>query len=760
MGIAIAGLAAPWWAPTILAVGLIVALVPRLLNRKARRVPSASPSHQTQSPGADSRFVVLRSDARGALTFVDPDSAKSLGWQSTRPSSLALAGFVHGDDIDRMAYALDAIEGVARARVQVEVRVGTPDGWCWTGIQLTNGCEDAVGGYVLHASPGVRSGSGFYGAQHDREQQLAAISQTAQLALDTSDDVSVAYRTALAVAQTLSVDSCEVYRRDQDRIELIAGVQSGRSVDRHVLEPDQNPFVEAGCASETPLGKSQDRPHGIALDSCPGPLVGLTVPLVGSMSGVVVVGSLSPRTFSEGDLSFVESMAAVISLGEQRRDAEADALRSAHRDVLTGLINRTVFLERLRAELMRSQRQQTEVAVMLIGLDNFKVVNDSLGHAAGDTLLEACGNRLSAMLRPGDSVARFGGDEFVVLAKGLSSAAQAHTAAERLRSSVETPTRAAGQLVRVTGSVGLAVAEGDVSAEVLIQQADAALHHAKARGRERVEAFDPTLLHDVVTRLRTETELREALADGQLRVFYQPIVDLTSGRMVSAEALVRWLRPGHGLVTPSEFIPISEATGLIEEIGSWVIGEAVGQAAAWKSEGRPIRVSVNLAQRQIADPELLKIIDRALDEHHLSPELFAVEVTESTVMEDRSNAFETLRRLAERGIGIAIDDFGTGYSSMGYLQKLPVDLVKIDRSFISGIDRSKSDFAITSALIQVCRSLGKTVVAEGVETQGQLELLRELHCDQAQGFLFSPAVIELQPPLAQDSSRPVILDRR
>ncbi len=615
------------------------------------------------------------------------------------------------------------------------------------------------------AVPPTGSSSGFTGVDaplatsdpDDTGTRFAAIASAARLALDSSDDIAVADRVARIVCSTFGVASCEVYRVSDGAVELVAGVRSGHRAERGVLAPGSDPLAEQGSVSPVAVFASDD---GVSADPVARQFAtGVAVPITGTGRGALVVRSIIPRAFTDTDVAFLRTLATVLALGDQRRGAERNAMRSTRQDTLTGLVNRGVFLDRLRSSLTRARRQQRMVAVMLIDIDNFKVVNESLGHAAGDTVLESCSNHLSAALRPGDVLARFGGDEFVVLASGLTTVEAAAIAADRLRAAVEAPVHLAGREVRVTASVGLAIAEGDPTAEELLQYADAALHEAKNRGRERVERFTPALLDEAVTRLRTEGELRDALTHDQLRVFYQPIVDLHTGQTVAAEALVRWLRPGRGLVTPAEFIPISESTGLIEEIGAWVIGEAVAQAGRWAAEGRPMQVSVNLAQRQLGDPRLLSVIDQALDAHRLSPSLLAVELTEGTVMADRATTLNTLQQIAARGISIAIDDFGTGYSSMAYLQTLPVDVVKIDRSFVSGVDRSKSDYAITSAMIQVCRALGKTVVAEGVETEQQLELLRDLNCDQAQGYLFSPAVIDLQPPSTQESWSQLIIGR-
>jgi diguanylate cyclase (GGDEF)-like protein/PAS domain S-box-containing protein len=422
---------------------------------------------------------------------------------------------------------------------------------------------------------------------------------------------------------------------------------------------------------------------------------------------------------------------------ERKASAQALAYQATH-DPLTGLVNRTLFLDRLRAELDHRRREPRDVVVLFLDLDGFKWINDSLGHETGDLLLTELAGRLRAVVRPGDSVARFGGDEFAVLCAGEVDEAEAVRVAERVLEVVSGPVRIAGRELLVTASIGLAVAGPRSDAEGLVRDADVAMYRAKSAGRNRFELFDPVMRRHALERLETEHALRTALDTDGLEVLFQPIVALEDLAVVSAEALVRWPHGGRSRL-PDEFVPLAEETGLIVPLGSAVLARACREAAAWPPHAQ-VDVSVNVSAHQVAMPQLPGVVARALEESGLPPERLHLEITETALMADVGASAEALSRLVDLGVGVDIDDFGTGYSSLAYLQRLPVSRLKVDRSFVARIGRTASDDALVRMVVQLAHSLGLRVVAEGVETHEQLHRLRAMGCDSAQGFLFCPPV--------------------
>ena len=463
---------------------------------------------------------------------------------------------------------------------------------------------------------------------------------------------------------------------------------------------------------------------------------------------------------------------------ERKRLEEQLAHRALH-DPLTGLPNRALLLDRIGQALARlGQRSGVRpdrgsdlepgaegVAVLFFDLDGLKRVNDSLGHEAGDELLVAFARRLGGSLRPADTLARLAGDEFVVLLEGAGE--EAVRAAERIvQGASEAPFAVAGQEVFVTVSVGVALGEApgdgaqpaapDAGADVLLRHADLAMYEAKRRGGARHALYEERMGREAGARLELEGELRRALARGEIEAFYQPEVSLESGRVVAVEALARWRHPQRGLLLPAEFIPLAEETGLIVELGYRVLRVALGQAARWRENwggppgSAPPVVWVNLSARQFREPDLAAKVSAILAETGVEPGALGLEVTESILVEDAGPSVSLLEDLRRLGVGLAVDDFGTGYSSLGYLTRLPVGYLKIDRSFVSGLgpedgpdatgeaeDRSAGDATIVSAVIGLARSMGMKVVAEGVETGGQLARLEEMGCDLAQGYRFA-----------------------
>jgi diguanylate cyclase (GGDEF)-like protein/PAS domain S-box-containing protein len=426
-----------------------------------------------------------------------------------------------------------------------------------------------------------------------------------------------------------------------------------------------------------------------------------------------------------------------------RKRMETELERLALYDPLTGLPNRALFGDRLRQVLARPGREAA-TAVYFLDLDRFKRINDSLGHGAGDEVLREVAERLSGVVRPEDTVARFGGDEFTILCESVGGVLEAVSIADRLQRPLGQPLRAGGAELRLSASIGVALVEADDSGDGqhLIEDADAAMYRAKERGGARAELFDSAMRENAVLAMRIEQELQRALEHGELRLHYQPGVDLATGQVVGAEALVRWEHPQRGLIVPDRFLGVAEETGLIVPLGAWVIGEACGRLAEWQTrpETADLRLSLNLSARELTHPDVVATVLCCVRESGIDPQSLTIEVTESTAMADSDTGFRALRDLSSEGIRIAIDDFGTGYSSLEQLRRMPVDIVKVDRSFVSGMAADSTDREIVAAVVGMGRALKLSVVAEGIERPEQAEALRELGCDIGQGFLFSQAL--------------------
>jgi diguanylate cyclase len=406
-------------------------------------------------------------------------------------------------------------------------------------------------------------------------------------------------------------------------------------------------------------------------------------------------------------------------------------------DGLTGLPNRTFLLDALDKTFQARRRITT--AVLFIDLDNFKDANDAFGHDVGDRLLQTISERLLGVIRTGDLLARLGGDEFAVVLANLQSREEGHAAAARLREKFAEPFSTDGMNLFVSASIGLAYGEDDTSSSTaLLRNADLAMYEAKRRGGGRICEYEPSLHKVALHRTELDAELRVALERNEFVVHYQPIFNLRSGHLVGTEALVRWAHPSRGLLPPGEFIPAAEKSGLIVPLGLWVLQTACRQAAIWQAlhlDGAPMTVSVNLSPRQLATSGLLAGVVHALADSGLQPSSLWLEITEGSVIKDFDATLSTLKDLKTVGIGLALDDFGTGYSSLRYLQRLPVDSIKIDRGFIEGLEREDHDSRIIIAIIDLAHALGMSVTAEGAEAETQLAALRVMGCDFAQGYV-------------------------
>jgi diguanylate cyclase (GGDEF)-like protein len=448
---------------------------------------------------------------------------------------------------------------------------------------------------------------------------------------------------------------------------------------------------------------------------------------------------LHPTAEDEHQLAVI---AHVLATAKETRLAHHDLERLVLHDPLTGLPNRAQLVDRLDHAIRRGRPERMLLAVVCLDVDRLRVVNDTLGYRAGDELLFDLGCRLAQSARPEDTAARYSADKFVVLCEGLPGESAVHVEAERLRRSVSGTVQVAGRDLVVIASAGLTIARAGASSDELLREAELALYQAQDRRRGHVERYDPPLHDWRFRRFELESDLRRAVRDHAFLVHYQPVVQLEDGVVVTTECLVRWPHPQRGLIGPVEFIPLAEESRLIVPLGEWVLNQACQQARHWADQaagaGAPAPgVAVNLSARQISEPHLLERVRAALDVSALPAEQLTLEITESVVMGDAEGAIDMLRSLKDIGVGLSIDDFGTGYSSLSYLKSFPVDILKIDRSFVAGLGVHADDAVIVSAIIRLGDMLGIETVAEGVETASQAAELLRLGCARGQGYYFA-----------------------
>ena len=641
-------------------------------------------------------ITVLEPD--GTPRYESPAVERALGYRHKEMTEGDVLRFVHPDDVEVLSRSVAESLSKPGESPPVEFRMKHADGsWRWF---------ESVGKNLSH-DPDVR---GIVVVTREVTKR-----REAQEALKESEKLLRAVVSGASVV-VFAADREGKITLSEGRALGSVGEEPGESVGRSIREM---------CADEPDILENVER-------ALSGEEVAATV----EVGGLAFETRYSPMRDEDGAVTGIVGVATDIS---ERRRLERELEHRAFHDSLTGLPNRDLLADRLGHALGRTERRGSKVAVLFLDLDNFKYVNDSLGHDAGDELLVVAASRIRSVLRPEDTVSRLGGDEFVVLLEDVTGEEEAAEVAERVIRALKPPIPLGDEEVFVTASIGLALgtAGSGRTREALLGDADAAMYRAKEKGRNGYRVFHPEMRAAPARRLRLEGDLRRALERGELTLFYQPQALVETGEIVGAEALLRWMHPERGLVGPAEFIRLAEETGLIVPIGRWVLGEACRQAKAWQDErpAHPFRtMSVNLSARQFEDPALLEHVAEALGASGLVPSGLTLEITEGALMEDVPSTFAALQGLKDLGVGLAIDDFGTGYSSLSYLKRFPVDVVKVDRSIVSGVERDSGNEAIMAATIAMARAMDLSAVAEGVETAEEAAKLRAMGCAVGQGY--------------------------
>jgi diguanylate cyclase (GGDEF)-like protein/PAS domain S-box-containing protein len=697
---------------------------------------------------------------RGAWRYVSPQVEEILGYSAEefKADPELWARLLHPEDRERaVAFETRDLLGERNTR-PIEYRMRTRSGeiaWMLDEAVLE---ADEKGVPVWHGV--LYDISERKQAEDELQRALAqqlVVAKLGERALQDGDPEALMRTATALIGEIAGVHSACIWElgRDGRRLNLRAGLETevvgaGRRVSA-ALDSHAGATLEAGTYAIVSDWAAESRFTMPPVLRAFGAASSLAVMIDGKDHpfGVLDVHSVEPHRFTPKDVPFLQAAANVLADAIERHTADQALRHRVLHDSLTGLPNRLSFADALNDAIKRAVVSGSPIGILFLDLDHFKLINDSLGHHAGDALLRAVAPRLRAHLRPGDVVSRFGGDEFGVLIDRLADEEEAVAIADRVAAAFAQPFSIDGVEHFVTASIGVAVArpanQGGTNAELLIRDADAAMYRAKEGGRARCVLFDAAMRANAMRRLEVERELRHALDRDELTLHYQPIVNLRSGEITGLEALVRWQHPSRGLLDPAEFVPIAEDSGLIEPIGRWVQERACRQILEWhqqRPDARPFEVAVNLSARQVAHRDLPATVAEIIARTGIDPAHLRLEITESSLVEESATAIASLEALNEIGVRLVLDDFGTGYSSLAYLNRFPFHALKIDCSFVEALGIEQESTAIVEAIIGMARALSLEVIAEGVENDAQLAELRRLGCDYAQGHLFHAAMPE------------------
>jgi diguanylate cyclase (GGDEF)-like protein/PAS domain S-box-containing protein len=694
-------------------------------------------------------------DASGAISYVTPSVDEILGYEPHALIGRKITELVHPDDVDRVTQTLADLVQHPFEMENIVVRLARADGsWRWIETTCTNQLQD----------PAVRGIVGNFRDVTERRRAETFASQETQvleLVLHGAPIPEICEALLRAVEEFVGDASASIRLLGNDSA-MLETIASATLSSRYVDAIDDSMSVEAGDAEDAHRARFQpvvipdierdDRypqMHKLrALARAQGIRAFWSVPIrmsdEGPSLGMLAIYVRTPRGPSDAEQAMMERVRSLVGIALDRAAHTKQLGHLALHDTLTELPNRALAVAQLDSALerLRDEDNQSMVALLFLDLDRFKIVNDGLGHDTGDELLVAVGRRLAATVRRNDTVARFGGDEFVVVCEDLADEQQVMELADRAIQALSEPFALERAEVVVSASIGIAVTRrASARAASLLRDADAAMYRAKSRGGARYELFDQAMHTQAVTRLLTERGLREALERDELRVLFQPQFDLSSGKRVAEEALLRWAHPVRGIVAPADFIEIAEETGIIVPIGNWVLDQVCDRASRARLEGPDngqLCVSANISARQLLRPDFTRVVRAALRAFDLEPSALCLEIAEHVLLDDQETTSGVLNELKDLGIRLAIDDFGTGGSSLTYLRRYPFDELKIDQAFVAGLGQSAADDAIVAATIDMAHALGMVVAAEGVETDVQRLRLIELGCDRAQGYFLAP----------------------
>lgn len=713
------------------AVGGIVAVVRDITGRADEAEALRQREAWTSALLRGASDLIVVTDEVGRITYASPSAERIVGLEAEALLGTLLADLVHPDDLLAPAHVglpVDRVLGTGPGRDRV-LRLRSAEGG-WAALRVERTAADHLGaGLAVLTGREVRAEDDAVALLNEQTVLLERIARGAPV-----------HDTLHAVAELLA--------RRLDAGEVVIGYLDGER-SRHVAPTlgDQVAAAlhQAGAidvASPAAVAshelRTEPRWDDVAAAATGGRLRRAWVVDLGGQEGTFGRLLLARPCLEELAVRERELLTLAVDLASiavERHNLQARLAHGALHDALTGLPNRRYLLDRLHGTL---GRPGVRAGLLFVDLDRFKLINDSLGHEAGDHLLQEVTHRFRRALRPADLVARVGGDEFVVLCPDLEHIDEAVALADRLADALSTPVELPGGRVVVSASIGVVHVEGPADPVEVLQDADLAMYDAKERGRNRIAPFNARLRNRAIVRLETENALREALRADEMTLHFQPVVRLRDASLVGVEALLRWERPGVGLVRPSAFVPVATDTGLILPLGRWVIEQAAQAAARWPA----LEVAANLSARQLADADFVDYVGEVVDRHGIVPHQLCLEITEADLVADHDAVMDQLRRCREVGVRLAIDDFGTGFATLDYLRRFSAaDILKIDASFVSGItDPSSNDLAIVSAALVLADNLGFDTIAEGVETEAQRQVLENLGCELAQGHLFSESV--------------------
>jgi diguanylate cyclase (GGDEF)-like protein/PAS domain S-box-containing protein len=645
----------------------------------------------------------------GAINYASPAVEKVLGLTPAALTGANVFDFIHPDDAPAIRAYFTRAREQPGTRVLPEFRVRSKAGG-WVDLEAIGNRPagpEGLRGIVINARD-ITGRKRAEQLERDRNRVLEMVAAGQPL-------------------RAILLELIALVERQRPGFRCLLSLPGGGSVAQSALASGLPDTPGAGASGESPAPAC----HSLPILSGAGNVLGTLT---------VFFGEFSDLDGAALDLFAMAARLAAIAI-EQRQLADQLIYQAQH-DILTGLPNRLLFEDRLRQALGQADRGGRMVALLFIDLDRFKQINDTLGHAAGDGLLGIVAQRLSGCIRQHDTLARLGGDEFILILSELSAPQDAVRIASKLLSAMQQPYESEGRELFLTASIGISVYPQDGNTSTALQRsADSAMYRAKSLGRNTFQCFAPEMNEAALERLEIETQLRRAQERGELALHYQPVVDMKDGRITGLEALFRWRHDRHGKYPSGQIIQLAEESGLIFQLGNWVMDEGCRQLREWRDAGLPeIKLAINISALQFAHFDFIELLTRVLDKHGIPPRQIELELTESMLMHDYGDAAAKLRKLRALGASVAIDDFGTGYSSLGHLQKLPIDTLKIDQSFIRGVESAANGAAIIRAITTMGHSLGMSVIAEGVETPEQLEIVRGVGCDSVQGYLYSRPV--------------------